>query len=237
MFLKYNSSSISYSHADPSDSEYIPPSSLSFIDCSIPVKSLNGSKSGPTMHASMFESIHFRQNSAATLKQSAIDSMISRAHELDLACEGDEFIPSDEGYVSLFNCLNAVKADGMAIKGDIVWSNTVPALKQNIHRYGCSVLEMYLANSFLTANATGKFDIPNVGNGEIKVGDYTKAFVAFGYDSTGVIVMNSLGLKWGSLGFARLAWKCFEDSSTVLLPNGENERCFIKAASFKGCFN
>lgn len=237
MFLKYNPSSISYSHADPSDTAYAPPTSLNFINCSIPVKSLNGNKSGPTMVASMFESIHFRKSNAAVFNPSSIDNLISRAHELDLACEGDEFIPSDEGYVSLFNYLNAVKADGKAIKGDIVWSNTVPALKQNIHRYGCSVIEMHLANSFLTVNATGQFNIPNVGNGEIKVGDYSKAFVAFGYDSTGVIVMNSLGVKWGSLGFARLAWKCFEDSSTVLLPSGENERCFIKAASFKGCFN
>jgi len=49
-------------------------------------------------------------------------------------------------------------------------------------------------------------------------------------------VQNSLGPKWGSLGFAKIAWSAL--ASNVTLPGDEGQAtCFIKAAAFKNCFN
>ena len=97
------------------------------------------------------------------------------------------------------------------------------------------IVETYLANSFLTAPAKGTFSISTAGNGQVKVKDYTKAFVAFGYDSAGLVVLNSLGPAWGSAGFARISWSVL--TGNVTLPEEGDKQCFIKAAAFKNCFN
>lgn len=45
--------------------------------------------------------------------------------------------------------------------------------------------------------------------------DYSKVWIAFGYDSTGLLVLNSLGVNWGKLGFARIAWSLLNGNVVV----------------------
>ena len=67
----------------------------------------------------------------------------------------------------------------------------------------------------MTSTAKGIFNINTTGNGQIKVKDYTKVFVAFGYDSSGLVVLNSLGPAWGSAGFAKISWNVLNGNVTL----------------------
>lgn len=233
MFLRCLNPTLTYTEASSSETA---PEKLNFIDFSTPVKTINGPKSGPTMVASFLESMHFRSANPAKVIQANIDALIASAHALDVTYEDtiEDFVASDDGYVTLENFLKAVKAQNKLIKGDIIWCKNVLSIKRLIHKYKCAIIECYLANTFLTANAS--FTISSVGIGQIPVKDYTKCFVAFGYDSNFLYVQNSLGPKWGSLGFAKIAWSAL--ASNVTLPGDEGQAtCFIKAAAFKNCFN
>ena len=51
-----------------------------------------------------------------------------------------------------------------------------------IHRRGVALVEMFLVNSMLTANAAGAFNISSVGTGKTLKHDYTKVVLAVGFD-------------------------------------------------------
>lgn len=234
MFLRCLQSNLTYTEAE---SGSVFPKMLNFIDYSTPVKSVKGSTSGPTMVANFLESIYFRKHTAKKMKDSDIAQYIAAAQVLDKQYEDtlEDFYASDDGYVTLENYLKVVKTGNKHISGDIIWCKQTNSLKRYIHKYKCVIVETYLANSFLTSTAKGIFNINTTGNGQIKVKDYTKVFVAFGYDSSGLVVLNSLGPAWGSAGFAKISWNVL--NGNVTLPDEGDQRCFIKAAVFKNCFN
>lgn len=206
-----------------------------------PVRSASGSRSGPVMVASFLESVHFRKSkvSPQKMKDSDIDALIAAAQQLDSSLESsiDDFYASSDGYVTLESYLNAIKTSSKNfIAGSPMYCREVETLKRWIHKYKCAIVETYLANSFLTeVVAPGTFSIPSAGNGPIKVKDYTKAFAAVGYDTDGLLVLNSLGPSWGSLGYAKISWSVL--TGNVTFPdNSDTARCFIKAAAFSHCF-
>ena len=234
MFLRCLNPSLTYTEADSGSTV---PIKLNFIDFSTPVKSINGPFSGPTMVASFLESLHFRTANPAKIAQANIEQITAAAKALDVAYEDagtiEDFVASDDGYVTLENFLKALKTHNKFIKGNLTWCKTVKTIKQFIHRYKCAIVECYLANSFLSQNAS--FTIDSAGTGTIPVKDYTKCFIAFGYDENYVYVQNSLGLKYGSLGFAKIKWSVL--TGNVNLPDEGDKQCLIKAAAFKNCFN
>lgn len=169
----------------------------------------------------------------------AIDQYIEKAKTKDKAWEDagtiEDFVASDEGYVTLQNYLNALADDRKYIKGTIEWATDVKMLKWQIHRYKCAVVETYLPQAF-TTNPSG-FTISSLGTSMKALRkDYTKAWVAFGYDSDGLLVLNSLGSAWGRLGFVQIKWSLLT-GNVVVGDDNLQKRCFIKSAAFKGCFN
>ena len=240
MFLKYNGNDIPYV-ATPSN--LTTPSSINHAGAfSLPTKALGGMPSadkqlGCKDIAGYLESIHYRKKDAGTLTASMMSSIVDKAHELDLETQktNSEFIASDENCVTLMNTLKAVSALKI-LPGDPNATTDIECLKWFIHKHGCAIVETYLANSFLTENASRVFDISSIGsNTTIVRKDYTKAFTAFGYDTTGLIVQNTLGLPWGSLGFARISWSCL--NSTVTLSDGQSAKCFVAGWILNGGFN
>lgn len=173
------------------------------------------------------------------MTEAAIDTYIDAAHEKDVALEDaqtiDDFVASDEGYVTLESYLEALSDDHKYILGTSSWTTDTKVLKWMIHRYKCAIVETYLMDTFTTSPSS--LDINTFGSTTKALRkDYTKAWVAFGYDSTGLIVLNSLGCNWGKLGFARIAWSLL-DANVVVGEDNIQKKCFIKAAAFKGCFN
>lgn len=66
--------------------------------------------------------------------------------------------------------------------------------------------------------------------------DYTKVWIAFGYDKDYLLVLNSLGPGWGKLGFAKIKWSLLT-GNVVVGDDNTQKRCFIKSAVFRGAFN
>ena len=183
MFLRYLPSRITYEAVDPSESGYAVPSSTLRLQMTCPAKSVSGSKSGPIAAMSYFEAIHCRKTAPGKVPDARVDSLIAAAQALDIACADDnEFIPSDEGYVSFYNFMKAVAAENKLSTGSLQWANTIAGLKQMIHRRGAALVEMFLVNSMLTANAAGAFNISSVGTGKTLKHDYTKVVLAVGFD-------------------------------------------------------
>ncbi len=172
------------------------------------------------------------------MTEAAVDTYIAAAHQKDAALEDEQtiedFVASDEGYVSLESYLDALADDHKYISGTVKWATDVKVLKWMIQRYKCAVVETYLMDTFTVSPST--LDISTFGsNAKALRKDYTKVWTAFGYDSTGLIVLNSLSYKWGKLGFARIAWSLL-DANVVVGDDNIQTKCFIKAAAFQGCF-
>ena len=215
------------------------PTSLNWFDFSCPVKTVNGPTSGPIMVSSFLESIYFRKGTPKKMTEAAINAYIASAQAKDKALEDsgaiEDFIASDDGYVTLENYLNALADDHKYIKGTIEWATDVNMLKWQLHRYKCAIVETYLLKAF-TSNPSG-FDISTL-NYETKAlrKDYTKSWIAFGYTDSSILVLNSLGPSWGKLGFVQISWSIL-NGNVVVGDENEQRRCFIKSAAFKGCFN
>lgn len=213
MFLRYTGDDVPYVETPTS---LTAPSSINHAGAfSLPTKSLGGLPStnkqlGCKDIAGYLESIHYRKNNAGSLTTSMMESIVDKAHELDLKLQetSSAFIASSENCVTLMNTLKAV-SELEIFPGTPNATTDIECLKWFIHKHGCAIIETYLANSFLSENASGVFSITSVKNtGPIVRKDYSKAFTAFGYDSSGIIVQNTLGLSWGSLGFAKISWNC-----------------------------
>ena len=240
MFLKYVNANLPYV-ATPS--KFTAPTSINHVVAfALPTKSLGGmaqsdKQLGAKDIAGYLEAINYRKNDAKTITKEMLENIVDKAHELDLAMQESDsgFIASDENYVTLLNALKAT-SQLKIIPGTPNATTDLQCLKWFIHKHGAAIVETHLANSFLAENASGVFDVSSVGsNTPIVRKDYSKAFVAFGYDSTGLIVQNTLGLSWGSLGFARISWNCL--NSTVTLPDGQSTKCFIAGWILNGAFN
>ena len=209
------------------------PTQLEWYDFSCPPKAMTGHRSGPMMIASFLESIYFRQGTPKAMPVTAVDAYIAAAKELDKEIE--DFTPSDEGYVTLESYLNALASDHKYIKGSVKWTKDLRVLKWMIQKCKCAIVETCLMEAF-TANPQS-LDIKSFGSSSKALRkDYTKVWIAFGYDSNGLLVLNSLGVNWGKLGFARIAWSLLE-GNVVVGDDNTQTKCFIKAAAFEGCFN
>ena len=217
------------------------PSSLNWFDFSCPTKSSNGPDGGPAMIASFFESIYFRKGSPKQISISSLQRYIENAHAKDVQLEDsgvvEDFIASDDGYVTLQNFLKCLEEDHKFIKGQLQWTDNVSCLKWMIHKYKAAIVQTYLLDSF-TNNPTG-FNIDSSGSSTRALRkDYSKVWIAFGYDSSRLLVFNSLSHRWGKLGFAKISWSVLT-GNVLVGDEGEEQqkRCFINAAAFKGCFN
>lgn len=174
------------------------------------------------------------------MTSSAIDAYIAAAQAKDQAWEDagitDDFVASNEGYVTLENYLNALLTDNKYIKGTIEWATDVSMLKWQLHRYKCAIVETYLPQAFTTNPSS--FTIESFGTSmSVLRKNYTKVWVAFGYDADGLILLNSLGASWGKLGFVKIKWGLLTGNVVVDADDNIQKRCFIKSAAFKGCFN
>lgn len=175
------------------------------------------------------------------MPESAVDPFIAAAHEKDVALEEaqtiEDFTASDEGYVTLESYLMALAEDSSHkyIKGTVKWATDTRVLKWMLQQYKCAIVETYLMEAFTASPSS--LDIKSFGsNSKALRKDYSKVWIAFGYDSTGLLVLNSLGVNWGKLGFARIAWSLL-DRNVVVGEDNIQTKCFIKAAAFQGCFN
>lgn len=97
-------------------------------------------------------------------------------------------------------------ATGLAV----AWFDTLEMTRRYIHRCDVVMVEMLADASILNAgrdSLAGVFDI-SASRGVVSSA-LTKGFVACGYDETGVLVQNSLGVSCGELGFHRISNELF----------------------------
>lgn len=130
--------------------------------------------------------------------------MLDRAYELDeVAEENDYFDYSSENFPSANSVMQAfidlkyvVNASGIGYvrpsRDDV---------KYFIRQYGGIILETKITST--TYNA---YDYLIQSAGTVLYEDFTKGFIAFGYDPTNIYLQNSLGLAAGSLGFHAMPW-------------------------------
>ena len=82
-------------------------------------------------------------------------------------------------------------------------SNTPDHLKYYIRQYGQLILETKITST--TYNQYG-YTIDSVGE-SLEYENYSKGFIAYGYDANYIYMQNSLGPFAGKLGFHRMSWK------------------------------
>ena len=125
---------------------------------------------------------------------------IDEAHGYDI---------SDDGFPTLPAVLEACARKGAVINGadssgvEIGYvSSNVDDLKYFIRQYGQIIIE-----TKITTQTYNKYDVDITDAGaDLGYDEYSKGFLASGYDSSYMYVQNSLGPYAGSLGFHRMSW-------------------------------
>lgn len=75
-------------------------------------------------------------------------------------------------------------------------------LKYYIRQYGQLIIETKITSTTYNQH---EYDISAVGE-DLGFDDYSKGFIAYGYDASWIYAQNSLGPFAGSLGFHRISW-------------------------------
>lgn len=109
---------------------------------------------------------------------SVIDSLYRKAMSID---EDDYSIESD--YPSLLSYMTACIRLGYMKNASVKFINDIDTLKNAIYNYDQVIIQVRLTDSVL--DSTG-FEISDAGN--TITDDYYKGFVAYGYDSSGILV-------------------------------------------------
>ena len=156
------------------------------------------------MVAQYIEGYKFRTDSAKLITATCIQNVKTAALALDEAdCDQDKIDYSSDTWPSLNNVMQAFINLGyvsdVAAVGYI--KNQQNDLKYFIRQYGGIIVETKLTTT--TYNAYN-YDIGSAGT--VSNEDFTKGFIAYGYDASYIYLQNSLGPKCGSLGFHRMPW-------------------------------
>lgn len=137
------------------------------------------------------------------------DAVLAKAREMERDSD-DEF--QDDDYPQLKTLLDACQLAGCVCNGEGnlgqvgaeagFVSNAPDHLKYYIRQYGQLILETKLTST--TYNQYG-ITIDSAGE-SLDYDNYSKGFIAYGYDANWIYVQNSLGPFAGSLGFQRISW-------------------------------
>ena len=138
-------------------------------------------------------------------------AILAKAREIEAATD-DEIDPED--YPQLKTLLeacqliaNPIVCNGTGNLGRVgaaagFVSNTPDHLKYYIRQYGQLILETKITST--TYNQYG-YTIDGVGE-SLEYENYSKGFIAYGYDANYIYMQNSLGPFAGKLGFHRMSW-------------------------------
>ena len=137
------------------------------------------------------------------------DAVLAKAREIETATD-DKMDPED--YPQLKSLLDACQLVGCVCNGtgnlgqigaDVGFvSNTPDHLKYYIRQYGQLILETKITS---TTYNQYHYEINSAGK-SLEYDNYSKGFIAYGYDANGIYVQNSLGPFAGSLGFHLMSW-------------------------------
>ena len=130
----------------------------------------------------------------------------------------DDSIENGSDYPSLLSLAQAY-GDKYFPGQKILWFKTQKILKLVLHKFGACVVEFNYpyenpGNSpvelFPKLSNTNSFSLTSSSDKLGALSDFSKVFVAYGYDSNGLVVMNSLSQLWGSLGFCKIPFSLFD---------------------------
>lgn len=122
----------------------------------------------------------------------------------------DGYISFKSGCLALLTLLKMKNPVWNKINPEIVWFNSIAGIKHYLHRCNYLLIEMFADKAFLNTDdhsLVNEFYIQN--SLGIATGKLSKGFIACGYDSDGIIVMNSLGQFVGSIGFHKIKYELF----------------------------
>ena len=164
------------------------PDEVRTIDLTVTPASVVGPKSGAMMMSKYYQALKFCIDDYTEIQ--------------DAETRFYEPLGKTDGYVKFSDALNLIASE---LGGDVVFFKTIPFIKHFVHKFGICVIELQPDMSICGNIQGGVFDYSSP-TGEMLDDRLTKGFIACGYDQTGLIVQNSLGTRFGSLGFARIGW-------------------------------
>lgn len=196
------------------------PSKLNHVEYMTKPHSSTGHHSGAYLLASFLEAVTFQLKDPVIFTDTQIVDIIYNPSKNNIS----KYITLKNGMETICDYIH----DTLNLKNisskNIIWFNSIELCKRYIHRNNYIIVEMqcdsYLLN-YSNHLQGSKFDI-NVQSSSIS-SKYTKGFICCGYDSTGFILFNSLGDRYGSNGFVRV-------SNNVFIKN------FIKGATINNIF-
>lgn len=177
------------------EEDIVLPTSMQFVDCTLAPRENNTYMSGSYLIAQYADIINFRRTvTNSTLSDDEIKTKIYDPSKI----LDDNLITLSKGMESC--AINVFSLDA----SNVIYLNSIEMIKRFLHQYHALIVEMKLSTSISSQNGT--FDVSDVGTIISEASGCTKGFLAIGYDDYGIVVQNTLGRKYGSLGFARIKW-------------------------------
>lgn len=128
--------------------------------------------------------------------QTVIDKLYEKAKSID---ESEHQTDSD--YPSLLSYMKACQSLGFMKNSTVKFIKDVDTLKNMIYNYDQVIVLVKVTDSIV--NST-EFKITSEGTETNP--EFSKGFVAYGYDSSGILVQNTRGVGIGSAGFQFITW-------------------------------
>lgn len=198
MFISYTNG-ISYMSAG----SVIPASYDGLYYSSVP-ESSSQKLAGVQLVAQYVESYRFKTEGVCQIQTAQLESVHSKAYELDEAASDAGLLDyASDTYPSVNSIMQAFIDLGYVTNASGIGyvRPQQNAIKYFVRQYGGVVLETKITDQ--THNA---YDYGIDAVGSTLNEDFTKGFIAFGYDASNLYVQNSLGICAGSLGFHKIPW-------------------------------
>lgn len=128
--------------------------------------------------------------------QTVIDKLYEKAKAID---EDDYSIDSD--YPSLLAYMVACQELGYMKHSKVKFVKDTDTLKNMIYNYDQVIVQVKVTDSIVDST---NYQISNAGS--VVNDEFYKGFVAYGYDSSGILVQNTRGVGIGSAGFQFITW-------------------------------
>lgn len=137
-----------------------------------------------------------------------IDELLEKARDIERTAESD-YDPDE--YPQLKTLLDACQTIKCVCNGDGAGAavatagfvkNSANDLKYYIRQYGQLILETKITS---TTYNQYEYTINDIGE-DLGFDEYSKGFIAYGYNANWIYVQNTLGPFAGMLGFHRISW-------------------------------
>ena len=161
-----------------------------------PTLAVSGMKSGAAVVTSYLNCNVMKYIGEDMCSSEVIDTLYSKAKEID-----EDKYSIDSEYPSLLSYMTACIDLGYMKNATVKFINDIDTLKNMIYNYDQVIIQVKITDTIL--NSTD-FNITSAGT--VVNEDFFKGFVAYGYDSSGLLVQNTRGIGIGSAGFQFIKW-------------------------------